>query len=550
MEKNFDWFKEKTVYQIWPRSFCDGNGDGIGDIPGIISKLPYLHELGIELIWLSPVYKSPMDDMGYDIADYFTIDPLFGSNEDMYQLIHEAREYNIEIMMDLVVNHTSDQHLWFQEACKSRHNPYRNYYIWHDPVDGKAPTDQRSFFLPSSWTYHEATGQYYYHAFSNRQPDLNWDNSKILEEVYKIMNFWLAKGIAGFRMDVIELIGKIPLEAKFTSPKVHDLLQKIFRHTLEKREKTITVGETGGATVKDAILYSGKHNELDMVFGFEHLTVDEEAGKGKWAIKNLDFIKFKQIVTQWQTGLYKKGWNSLYLSNHDQPRQVSRFIDPQHRVAGAKMLANTLHMLQGTPYVYQGEEIGMTNFNFTSPAQFKDIEMLNFYKEFINHPEWGKERVMVAINAKGRDNARTPMQWSSDIHGGFSTANPWIEINPNYLQINVANDRASPDSIFNFYRHLIGLRKKLPIITHGNFKLLFKDDPQIFAYLRKYLGQLLLVISNFSNQDRGIEIPDDICLTNITLISSNYCRKQISRRMALAPYETMSILIDKPTAVR
>lgn len=493
MEKNFDWFKEKTVYQIWPRSFCDGNGDGIGDIPGIISKLPYLHELGIELIWLSPIYKSPMDDMGYDIADYFTIDPLFGSNEDMYQLIHEAREYNIEIMMDLVVNHTSDQHLWFQEACKSRHNPYRNYYIWHDPVDGKAPTDQRSFFLPSSWTYHEATGQYYYHAFSNRQPDLNWDNSKILEEVYKIMNFWLAKGIAGFRMDVIELIGKIPLEAKFTSPKVHDLLQKIFRHTLEKREKTITVGETGGATVKDAILYSGKHNELDMVFGFEHLTVDEEAGKGKWAIKNLDFIKFKQIVTQWQTGLYKKGWNSLYLSNHDQPRQVSRFIDPQHRVAGAKMLANTLHMLQGTPYVYQGEEIGMTNFNFTSPAQFKDIEMLNFYKEFINHPEWSKERVMAAINAKGRDNARTPMQWSSDIHGGFSTANPWIEINPNYLQINVANDRTSPDSIFNFYRHLIGLRKKLPIITHGNFKLLFKDDPQIFAYLRKFLGQLLLV---------------------------------------------------------
>lgn len=545
MEKNFDWFKEKTVYQIWPRSFCDGNGDGIGDIPGIISKLPYLHELGIELIWLSPVYKSPMDDMGYDIADYFTIDPLFGCNEDMYQLIREAREYHIEIIMDLVVNHTSDQHLWFQEACKSRHNPYRNYYIWHDPVNGKAPTDQRSFFLPSSWTYHEATGQYYYHAFSNRQPDLNWDNPKILEEVYKIMNFWLAKGVAGFRMDVIELIGKIPLEAKFTSPKAHDLLQKIFRHTLEKRERTITVGETGGATVKDAILYSGKHNELDMVFGFEHLTVDEEAGKGKWAIKNLDFIKFKQILALWQTGLYKKGWNSLYLSNHDQPRQVSRFIDPQHRVAGAKMLANTLHMLQGTPYVYQGEEIGMTNFNFTSPAQFKDIEMLNFYKEFITHPEWDKERVMTAINAKGRDNARTPMQWSSDIHGGFSTVNPWIEINPNYLQINVASDRASPDSIFNFYRHLIGLRKKLPIITHGNFKLLFKDDPQIFSYLRKYLGQLLLVISNFSNRDRGVEIPDDICLTNVTLISSNYCRKQISRRMALAPYETMSILIDK-----
>lgn len=545
IEKNFDWFKEKTVYQIWPRSFCDGNGDGVGDIPGIISKLPYLQELGIELIWLSPVCKSPMDDMGYDIADYFTIDPLFGSNEDMYQLISEAREHNIEIMMDLVVNHTSDQHHWFQEACKSRHNPYRNYYIWHDPVDGKAPTDQRSFFLPSSWTYHEATGQYYYHAFSNRQPDLNWDNPKILEEVYKIMNFWLAKGVAGFRMDVIELIGKIPLEAKFTSPKAHDLLQKIFRHTLEKREKTITVGETGGATVKDAILYTGKHHELDMVFGFEHLTVDEEAGKGKWALKALDFVRFKQILSHWQTGLYKKGWNSLYLSNHDQPRQVSRFIDPDYRVAGAKMLANTLHMLQGTPYVYQGEEIGMTNFNFTSPAQFKDIEMLNFYKEFSNHPEWGKERVMAAINAKGRDNARTPMQWNRDIHGGFSTVNPWIEINPNYLQINAEDDRNSADSIFYFYRHLIGLRKQLPIITHGNFKLLFKDDPQIFAYLRKYHGQLLLVISNFSNQDRGLQIPDDICLTNISLVTSNYCRKQISRRMALAPYETMSILIDK-----
>lgn len=545
MRKNFDWFKEKTVYQIWPRSFYDGNSDGIGDIPGIISKLPYLCELGIELIWLSPVYKSPMDDMGYDIANYFIIDPLFGNNEDMYNLINEARKYHIGIIMDLVVNHTSDEHLWFKEACKSRKNPYRNYYIWHDPVNGKAPTNQRSFFLPSAWTYHEATGQYYYHAFSNHQPDLNWNNPQILEEVYKIMNFWLEKGIVGFRMDVIELIGKIPLESKFTSPRVHELLQKIFHHTLANYEKTITVGETGGATVKDAILYSSDHNELDMVFGFEHLTVDEEPGKGKWHLKQFDLLKFKQIISQWQTGLYKKGWNSLYLSNHDQPRQISRFIDPQYRVTGAKMLANILHMLQGTPYIYQGEEIGMTNFTFTSPIQFKDIEMINFYNEFANHPEWGTEKVMAAINAKGRDNARTPMQWNSNTYGGFSEVNPWIEINPNYRQINVESDRSTPDSIFYFYRHLVELRKKMPIITNGNFKLLFKDDPQIFAYQRKHLGQLLLVISNFSLSDRAVEIPEEISFINSTLITSNYGRKQIGRRMALAPYETMSIIIEK-----
>ncbi len=545
VDKDFEWFKHKTVYQIWPRSFCDSNGDGIGDIQGIISKLPYLEQLGIEVIWLSPVYKSPMDDMGYDIADYFNIDPLFGSNADMDELIAAAKARSISIVMDLVVNHTSDEHHWFIEARKGRDNSYRDYYIWHDPVDGGAPTTQRSFFLPSAWSLDSTSGQYYYHAFSNRQPDLNWENPQILEEVYKIMNFWLAKGIAGFRMDVIELIGKIPLESKFTSPRVHELLKLIFKHTLANYEQTISVGETGGASVADAILYSGNHDELDMVFGFEHMAQDEVAGKSKWHLKPLHLPDFKRVFKKWQNGLYQKGWNSLFLANHDQPRPVSRWgCDGEYRIQSAKMLANTLHFMQGTPYIYQGEEIGMTNYQFTSIDEFRDIEMINFYQEYINDAAWGKDRVMQSINAKGRDNARTPVQWTDGDYAGFSTVKPWIVVNPNYKQINVANDLNNPDSIWHFYQKLIKLRKELAIILHGDFKLLDEDNLYIFAYLRSYQEQQLYVISNFSAQKQSYVL--DFKSREYCLLTSNIQREllPLDGVFELQPFETLAFLLD------
>ncbi|HRG63098.1 MAG TPA: alpha-glucosidase [Burkholderiales bacterium] len=545
LHKDFEWFKHKTVYQIWPRSFCDSNGDGIGDIQGIISKLPYLEQLGIEVIWLSPVYKSPMDDMGYDIADYFNIDPLFGSNADMDELIATAKAWNISIVMDLVVNHTSDEHPWFIEARKGRDNPYRDYYIWHDPVDGGTPTTQRSFFLPSAWSLDSVSGQYYYHAFSNRQPDLNWENPQILEEVYKIMNFWLAKGIAGFRMDVIELIGKIPLESKFTSPRVHELLKLIFKHTLANYEQTISVGETGGASVADAILYSGNHDELDMVFGFEHMAQDEVTGKSKWHLEPLHLPDFKRVFKKWQNGLYQKGWNSLFLANHDQPRPVSRWgCDGKYRIQSAKMLANTLHFMQGTPYIYQGEEIGMTNYQFTSIDEFRDIEMINFYQEYINDAAWGKDRVMQSINAKGRDNARTPVQWTDGDYAGFSAVKPWIVLNSNYKQINVANDLNNPDSIWHFYQKLIKLRKELAIILHGDFNLLDEDNLYIFAYVRSYQEQKLYVISNFSAQMQSYVL--DFKSKKYCLLTSNYQREllPLDGVFELQPFETLAFLLD------
>ena len=541
--KNFEWFKSKTVYQIWPRSFCDSNGDGIGDLQGIIAKLGYLEQLGIEVIWLSPVYRSPMDDMGYDIADYFNIDPLFGSNADMDELIAQAKTHNISIIMDLVVNHTSDEHPWFIEAKKGLDNPYRNYYIWHDPVNGGAPTAQRSFFMPSAWTLDEASGQYYYHLFSNRQPDLNWDNPQILEEVYKIMNFWLERGVAGFRMDVIELIGKVPLEGKYTSPRGHELLKLIYQHTLANYPETLSVGETGGANVQDAILYSGGHDELDMVFGFEHFTLDEVAGKSKWHLKDFDLLSFKQVFKKWQQGLHSRGWNSLFISSHDAPRPVSRWGDAgKFRVESAKMLANTLHFMQGTPYIYQGEEIGMTNYTFSQVSEFRDIEMINFYNEHLNQPEWGPERIMQSINTKGRDNARTPVQWSAGENAGFSSVEPWINLNPNFHQVNVAQALDDPNSIWYFYQKLIKLRKELPIIIHGDFELINPEHPAIFAYVRKFEAQELYVISNFSQVGQKLELSAN--LQHAELLTANYPRElPFNGVFDLGAFESLAFLL-------
>lgn len=546
MLHNYDWFKQKAIYQIWPRSFCDSNGDGVGDIGGIISKLNYLSELGIELIWLSPMFKSPMDDMGYDIADYYQVDPIFGTNNELEHLINEAKKCGIGIILDLVVNHTSDEHPWFLEAKKSKDNPYRDYYIWHDPVDGGRPTHQESFFLPYTWTFDEQSGQYYYHLFSKRQPDLNWDNPKILDEVCQLMNFWLAKGIAGFRMDVIDLIGKKPFEQKLTSARTHELLKIIHERTFANYPNTIAIGETICATVNDAINYTSNHDQLDMTIPFEHVILDQIDGKTRLHYQVQDFIKFKRVFKKWQQGLHTGGWNSLYFSNHDQPRPVSRWgNDKEYRVASAKMLATVLHFMQGTPFIYQGEEIGMTNCQFDDCSEFRDVEIINFYNEFINHSDWSRDKIFQAINTKGRDNARTPVQWSADDNAGFSTHEPWIKLNPNYKEINIAHEMSTPDSIWYFYKRLIQLRKELAIITHGDFELLAEDDPYIFAYLRKDNQQSLLVVANFSASKQVFELPHELATNDLVLVTYNYKDNYPQgNKLILEPYEALSFIIE------
>ncbi len=432
------WWHSSVVYQIYPRSFNDSNGDGIGDINGIREKLDYLKELGIDVIWLSPVYKSPNDDNGYDISDYCDIMDEFGTMEDMDNLLKEANERGIKILMDLVVNHTSDEHKWFIEAKKSKDNEYRDYYIWRDPVDGHEPNELGSTFSGSAWQYDETTGQYYLHLFSKKQPDLNWENEKVRNEVYKMMNFWVDKGIGGFRMDVIDLIGKIP-DKMITGngPKLHEYLQEMNKAALEGND-LLTVGETWGATPEVAKLYSNpERKELSMVFQFEHIGLDQIEGKEKWDVKQLDLLDLKKVLSKWQIELEGQGWNSLFWNNHDLPRIVSRWgNDKEYRVESAKMLATLLHGMKGTPYIYQGEEIGMTNVRFEDINEYNDIESLNMYKDRLSKG-YSHDEIMTSIYAKGRDNARTPMQWDNSENAGFTTGKPWLAVNKNYEYINV-----------------------------------------------------------------------------------------------------------------
>jgi oligo-1,6-glucosidase len=459
------WWHNAVVYQIYPRSFCDANNDGMGDIAGIISKLDYLQQLGINIIWLSPVYKSPMDDNGYDISDYQDIATEFGTLAEMENLIAEAKKRDIQIVMDLVVNHTSDEHPWFIEAKKSKDNPYRDYYIWRQPqADGSVPNDFHSYFGGSGWEFDATTGEYYFHQFSKRQPDLNWENPKVQAEVHKMMNWWLDKGIGGFRMDVIDLIGKeVDKKIMTNGAKLHPLLQEMNKATFGDHD-VLTVGEAWSATPEIAKLYSDPaRNELSMVFQFEHITIGWHPQNGKWEPQAFDLIKLKKVFTKWQTELADSGWNSLFWDNHDLPRAVSKYGDTgEFRVASAKMLATALHFLKGTPYVYQGEEIGMTNVKFDSIDDYQDIESLNLYYERtaagVPH-----EQMMAGIYENGRDNARTPMQWNSDINAGFSTAKPWLKVNPNYTEINVQAALNEPDSVFFHYQKLIKLRKEQPI---------------------------------------------------------------------------------------
>lgn len=500
-KKNLPWWKNAVVYQIYPKSFQDSNGDGIGDIRGIISRLDYLADLGIDAVWISPMYCSPQDDNGYDISDYQDIDPMFGTLADMEELITEAKKRNIRIIMDLVLNHTSDEHRWFLEAKKSRENPYHDYYVWKDGVEGELPNDMKASFGGPAWEWVPELKQYYFHQFSVKQPDLNWENPKVRREIYDMILWWMDKGVGGFRLDVIDQIAKEP-DKKITNngPRLHEFLQEMSRETFQKGD-LITVGEAWGANTENAKLYSNPDgSEFSMVFQFEHVTLDQQPGKEKWDLAPLPFLKLKQCMAKWQEELYGKGWNSLFMDNHDLPRIVSRWgDDKEYRTESAKMLATVFHGMQGTPYIYQGEELGMTNVKFEDITHYRDIETLNLYRERLDNG-YDLDDVMRSIYAKSRDNARTPMQWSAEENAGFTDGTPWIEVNPNYTEINAEAERRDPDSVFSYYRTLIRLRKEYPIFIDGRFELLMEEDEQIFAYTRTSDEGEMLVCANFSGE--------------------------------------------------
>jgi len=518
------WWHNSVVYQIYPRSFMDSNNDGIGDLKGIIEKLDYLKELGIDVIWISPVYKSPNDDNGYDISDYMDIMDEFGTMEDMDNLLREANSRGIKILMDLVLNHTSDEHEWFKQAKKDKNSKYRDYYIFRKPINGKEPNDLLSTFSGSAWELDEESGEYYLHLFSKKQPDLNWENEEMRNELYDMINFWLDKGVGGFRLDVIDLVGKQPdKEITGNGPKLHEYLKEMNAKTFGNRD-VLTVGETWGATPEIAKLYSNPdENELSMVFQFEHIGLDEIPGKSKWDLAPLNFIKLKEVFNKWQTELKHDGWNSLFWNNHDLPRIVSRWGNDskEYRVLSAKMLATVLHMQKGTPYIFQGEEIGMTNIKFDTIDDYRDIELINMYKER-KSLGYDEKDIMKSIYAKGRDNARTPMHWDDSENGGFSKVEPWIKVNPNYKEINVKNNLEDEDSIYNHYKKLIQIRKQDDVVVYGDFKLLNKEDKSIFAYIRELDGERLLVVANFYGDNEEFILDKNIKYEKAEIILSNY----------------------------
>ena len=529
-----DWWKSAVIYQIYPRSFQDTNGDGFGDFQGIIKRLPYLEKLGIDCIWLCPVYRSPQDDNGYDISDYCDVDSMFGTMADMEELIGKAREHGIYIVMDLVLNHSSDEHKWFIEAKKSRENPYHDYYVWRDGKEGVLPNDMKAAFGGSAWEWVPEVEQYYFHQFSVKQPDLNWENPKLRQELWDIINFWIDKGVGGFRLDVIDLVGKVPDE-KITSngPKLHEYIKEMTAHTFV-RDNLISVGETWSATPEIAKLYSNPDgSELSMVFQFEHICLDQQEGKEKWDLAPLPFHKFKEVWNKWQTELYGCGWNSLFWDNHDLPRIVSRWGDEgQYREESAKMLATLLHGMQGTPYIYQGEELGMTNVKYEL-EEYRDIELFGMYKER-RAQGYTHEELMKSIYAKTRDNARTPMQWDTTEQAGFTTGKPWMKVNPNYTEINAAEQVDCEDSIFNYYRKLIQLRKELPVLTDGKFTMLDMDHDQIFAYLRDNGEDKLLVVCNFYGNTVDYAVSEKA--EDLELLIGNYTEENMQTDV-LRPYE-------------
>ena len=501
-----DWWKEAVIYQIYPKSFQDSNGDGIGDLPGILSRLDYLHKLGVDALWLCPVLASPQVDNGYDVSDYRSIDPMFGSMEDMRTLIREARARGIGILMDLVLNHTSDQHRWFQQACQGRDNPYHDYYIWRDGAPGALPNDMRAAFGGPAWTYVPALGQYYFHQFAPQQPDLNWANPAVRQELYAMIRFWMDQGVEGFRLDVIDQIAKEP-DRKITAngPRLMELLRELNRETWGGKN-LVTVGEAWGADIPRARQYSAPDGSVfSMVFQFEQMCLDHEADK--WVPKAMALPELKASIARWQQGLHGCGWNSLFWDNHDLPRIVSRWGDDGAcRADSAKALAVALHGLQGTPYIYQGEELGMTNAPYPV-EELRDLESINAYNEMVEQG-MSESDALAAIHRMMRDNARTPMQWTAGPHAGFTDGDPWMMVNPNYTEINAAAALADPDSVFYTYQKLIALRKTHRVFAEGDFTLLCPEDEQVFAYLRRGAGQEMLVAVNLSGRSAPFALPE------------------------------------------
>lgn len=530
---NEKWWKKAVVYQIYPKSFQDSNGDGFGDLQGIIKRLDYLETLGINAIWLSPVFKSPQADNGYDISDYRDIDPTFGSLDDMEELINEAKKHNIRIMMDLVLNHSSNEHRWFKEAKKSKDNPYHDYYIWRDGEEGVPPSDMKAVFGGSAWEYVPEIGQYYFHQFLPEQPDLNWENPKVRRAIYDMILWWMDKGVGGFRLDVIDQIAKEPdKRITINGPRLQEYFKELSKETFQKGD-LITVGEAWGADTERAKLYSNPDgSEFSMVFQFEHIGLDQKEGGEKWDLAPLPFKKLKKIMAHWQNELYNCGWNSLFWDNHDLPRIVSRWgNDREYRVESAKMLAILLHGMQGTPYIYQGEELGMTNVQYDI-EDYKDCEIINMYHERLEKG-YSKDEIMKSIYAKGRDNARTPMQWDDSANAGFTTGTPWIKVNDNYDKINAKSQVDDPDSIFSCYKKLVQLRKDYPVFVDGKFTLLLEDDENIFAYSRKNEEKTMIVVCNFF--DKEIPMPLAKECEGMEVLISNY--KETSDMSVLRPYE-------------
>jgi len=560
------WWKEAVVYQIYPRSFLDSNGDGIGDLRGVISKLDYLKDVGVDVIWLSPVYKSPNDDNGYDISDYEQISEEFGTLSDWEELLNEMHKRGMKMVMDLVVNHTSDEHRWFTESRKSKDNPYRDYYIWKPPhsVTGKEPNNWASFFGGSVWQLDEATGEYYLHLFSKKQPDLNWENPKLREEIWKMMEFWLRKGIDGFRMDVINVISKSPnypdamekVEGLYhwggdffvNGPRLMEFLGEMKAKVLTKYD-ILTVGETPFFGVEDACrLTNENRGVVNMLFHFELMDVDTRPGRDKWHVQQWKLGDIKDIMSGWQIELQGRGWNSLYLENHDQPRSVSRFGDSENfHKESAKMLATWLHMMQGTIYIYQGQEIGMTNVKFESIDQYRDLETKNAYRDLVTNTHiFSEKEMMDAIHKKSRDNARTPMQWNGGSNAGFTSGTPWIHLNPNHVMINVEKQQKDPDSILNYYKRLVVIRKKYPIVVYGSFVPLSEDHTEIYAYLRTFYHHKMIVVANFSANTPVFEYAPTWQFSSSRLLISNYDvnESESFSKFKLRPYEARVYLIE------
>ncbi|UOE83743.1 alpha,alpha-phosphotrehalase [Vibrio splendidus] len=556
-EHDESWWKTATIYQIYPKSFCDSGSKGTGDIKGIISKLDYLKNLSVDAIWLTPVYASPMIDNGYDISDYYAINPQFGTMEGFDLLLSEAHQRGIRIVMDIVVNHTSTEHAWFQSALGDKNSPYRDYYIWKDPVGGQAPTNWQSKFGGNAWELDEATGQYFLHLFAKEQADLNWENPVVREEVKDVISFWAEKGVDGFRLDVINLISKqqdfpnddIGDGRRFYTdgPRVHEYLKEISEAVFQKYG-SVTVGEMSSTTLEHCQKYSNVDNsELSMVFNFHHLKVDYTNGE-KWTNAPFDFLQLKSIFNHWQTGLNGKGWGALFWCNHDQPRVVSRLgNDQQYRVESAKMLAASVHMMQGTPYIYQGEEIGMTNPGYTEISQYRDVESTNMYDIMVNRDGVAHQDMMAILAQKSRDNSRTPMQWNSEPYAGFSQAQPWLDVANNYTEINAEQALEDKDSVFYFYKALIELRKEVPVITHGSYQDLLPEHPSIFAYVRESEGQTLLCINNYYGEEAECVLPERFEMVKAKSLLSNYQVSEslvASHHQVLQPYETRILLIE------